>query len=174
MSENEKPKQEKPKRVNKIYNNSYKEGTKLKGDEYKMSKSLSADHDYSDSYLKDIYNPVENIDIQNMRKEILELIDNHEKLKEVFDESKKAKKFNKKNINFIFKEIYSHFTSHKDKIIFLNIIHLFDIISNITGLKSKNLFDLLDVEYKALILEELDLSFDVLDSYNGFKNKKMY
>lgn len=165
----EKKKEIENKRKNdKIFNNTYYQGDNLKGDDYEMNKDLKIAPDYSSSFLTELHNPNDSINYKKILEEIIYMLDNNEVLIGLLKDNKK-KKFNKENINVIFKEIYDHISNKKEIEMFVNMIYVFDIISNITGLKYKNLFDLLNYEYKELVIEELDNSHDILSSYKNFK-----
>ena len=55
--------QSNPAREDKIFNNSYYNGDKLRdSDEYEFSKKISVSADYSDNYLKDLYDYEEHLE----------------------------------------------------------------------------------------------------------------
>jgi len=171
MADEKKKNVKKTKKDNKVYNNSYLKGDKLKGDDYQLNNALKVSDDYASSYLGSVYKPDETSNNQRLKDEVIRLIDVNEELKSLLQDQKK-KKFNKINVNFIFKLIYNHLYNDQEFSIFMDIIQVFDIVSNLTGLKYKNLFDLLDIEYKELVISELDQTHDILTNYKNFN--KMY
>ena len=164
-----KPKVEKPKTVkrlhrdDKIFNNSYFHGDKLKGNDYELHRGLTVDHGYSARYLGDIYNFENNINYRTMQNEIISLIETNADLNRIINDPKK-KKFNKEIINFIFKIIYESISQNKKVSQFMDPIYIFDCVANISGLKYNNLFDLLDFNYKKILIVELDKNYHILKS----------
>ena len=159
------------KREDKIFNNSYYNGDNLKGDEYSFSNALMADDRYAKSYLRDIYEPEDNMQYTMVRDEILKLLDSNEYLRSILDDNNN-KKFNKEKINEIFSILLKYFTVESKHKRFVNLIYVFDNISNLTGLKYNNLFDLLEYDYKELLIIELDTHFNVLNTHKT--NSKMF
>ena len=154
-------------REDKIFNNSYHHGEKLKGDDYEFSHGLQVDGGYASRFLGDIYKVDDSMTYKLVQQEILKLLDTNEQLMEILKDTKK-KKFNKEKINLIFKIIYEHILNNLNKNKFMDIIYIFDHISNISGLKYNNLFDLLEFEYKKLLIIELDKTYNILDEYTNF------
>ena len=151
-------------RVDKIFNNTYHTGQHLKDDftasnEIKIDKAeisgTVSEHEDFDSYA--IY--------KSMQKEILELIENDKYLKEKFDLSVK-KKFNKEILNDIFGRMREHFRKERSSSYMFNVIYLFDIISGLTGIKTKTLFDFLKYEFKSELVVELDKTTNILTKTN--------
>jgi len=151
-------------RVDKIFNNTYHTGQHLK-DDFTAKSEISIDkaeisgtvseHDDFDNYT--IY--------KYMQKEILKLIEEDKYMKEKFDLSVK-KKFNKEILNEIFGKMRDHFSASKSNSYMFNVIYLFDIISGLTGIKAKTLFDFLKYEYKSELVVELDKTTNILTKTN--------
>jgi len=151
-------------REDKIFNNSYHTGQHLKSDftskgEIKIDKAeiggTISELDDFDSYA--IY--------KYMQNEIISLIESDHYFIEKFDITIK-KKFNKETLNEIFGKLKSHFTEDRNNIFMFNIIYLFDIISGLTGIKTKTLFDFLKYEYKSELVNELDKTNNILKQTN--------
>lgn len=155
-----------PKKKNKIINNSYRSGENLKGDEYKFDSQLKVDASYMPS--SDLEN---NMVYDRVQEEILLLMENNQELRDMIDDEK-PKKFNREKANRMFKLILSHFVGKHDLMKFANVIYIFDNVSNLSGLKYASLYDLLDTEYKQMLLVELDKSHNILKS--GSKINKLF
>lgn len=156
------------KRTNKIFNNTYNQGNKLKGNDYNLNSSIQVENAYAGAYMKDIYDTDNAMQMNVVRDVIFELLDVNDEIKSIIGNNKK--KFNKESINRIFKIIYEHFNADKQLKIFMNLIYIFDIVSNISGMKYKNLFDLLDYEFKQKIIVELDTQYNILKDYSHFNS----
>ena len=150
----------------KIFNNSYYHGDKLKGDEYSIKTGLAVDGEYASRYLQDIYNLDEHINQKKTQETIIDLIESNAEIIEMLSDTQK--KFNKDNINRLFKIILDHFNADLEVRHFMDVIHVFDMISNISGLRYANLFDMLEYEYKKLLILDLDKKYDILSDYNVF------
>ena len=159
------------KREDKIFNNSYYHGDNLKGDDYNFNTLLTACDRYSKSYLRDIYDPENSMQMKMIREEILKLLETNSRLQEILDDNNN-KKFNKQKINEIFEILHTHFTTKSQHQRFVNLIYIFDNISNLTGLKYNNLFDLLEYDYKEMLILELDKHYNVLNASKS--NSKMF
>lgn len=154
-------------RADKIFNNSYTHGDALKGDKYEFNVKIRVDDNYALSFMNDIYQAEDGISFKMVQDEIIRLLDTNAELNEMLDSAKK-KKFNKSKINKLFKFIYDHFENKPEVKSFSNSIYIFDHISNISGLKYKNLFDLLDYEYKKILILELDKQYNILKNSANF------
>lgn len=157
------------KRPDKIFNNTYNQGNKLKGEDYEINASIQVECTYADAYLSDIYDTDSTMHMKKIQDVILKLLDENKDMKAIIGNNKK-KKFNKESINKIFKIIYDYFNANAQLKIFMNLIYIFDIVSNISGMKYKNLFDLLDYEYKQKLIVELDKQFNILKDYSHFNS----
>ena len=97
-----------------------------------------------------------------IRNEIIKLLDTNEVLRDMLQDNTR-KKFNREKVNLIFKIIHDHFESDMNLREFSNLIYVFDNISNLSGLRYTNLFDLLDYEYKQKLILELDKIYNILN-----------
>ena len=150
-----------PKKRNKIINNTYRRGDNLKGDDYVFEKEMKVEAGYASDNLGHIYDVENNMIYRKVQEEIMQLLESNENLREMLNDTKK-KKFNREKVNCIFKLIYSHFERNTSAKQFSNLIYIFDNVANLSGLKYTSLYDLLDGEYKQMLLIELDKSFGIL------------
>ncbi len=154
---------------NKIFNNSYNDGENLKepGD-YEYGKSLQVDPAYSDRYSEN-YNPSDHVINTVAKSQVERCINSNEDLKKILFPSKnlEKKRFNKKEINDIFTIVYSDIKSKDEEYSFIN---LFDIISKYVDINYKKLFDLLDYQYKEMLIVELNEEYRLLDNYDNINN----
>lgn len=158
---------------NKIINNSYKNGTNLKGDEYRFDASLKVDATYADMYLDDIYEMEKYIARQRVQEAVMAFVDNTPVLKDMCSmEGEETKKFNREKINLMFGMICKHFEDNADIRTYKNVIYIFDNISYLSKLRYHNLFDMLDDDYKQKLIIELDKTHDILRSPK--KNNKLF
>lgn len=157
------------KRKDKIFNNSYYHGDSKKADKYKYENKIEADREsilnQTSSGDPDAQYPYS--EIQDI---IMDLVDNNNDIQEILRNNKK--KFNKLKINNLFEIILKHFNSSLELSRIKIHIYIFDVVSRLTGIKVLNLFDLLEYEYKELLLDELDESHGIYKDFN--KENKLY
>lgn len=153
----------------KIFNNRYNTGEGLRDTgEYEFSKKISVSSDYSDSYLKDVYEYEENLETQFIMDGIFDTIKKDESLnKMVFhsiDNSLVFKnKFAKDEISVIFNKIHTSLDEVGKNTTFYNPIYVLEAISSFSGFDYKKIFDALDTDAQELLLVELDKKYNFLD-----------
>jgi hypothetical protein len=153
----------------KIFNNRYNTGEGLKDtDEYEFSKKISVSSDYSDSYLKDVYEYEENLETQFILDGIFDFIKKDDSLnKMVFhsynDSIVFKNKFAKDEINIIFNKIHTSLDESNGQTTFYSPIYVLEAISSFSGFDYKKIFDSLDTESQELLLVELDKKYKFLD-----------
>lgn len=159
------------KRPDKIFNNSYYHGNKLKGSNYIFEEKIEADkEEIINSSSRYDFNPEQAYPYNAIEKTILDFIDSNDDIQEILKNNKK--KFNKQKINIFFQLILEHFSSTLELRRIKVIVYIFDVISRLTGIKHLNLFDLLDFEYKEFVLDELNETHDIYKNYN--KDNKFF
>ena len=157
----------------KIFNNGYKAGEGLKGDDdYQYGLSISINDTYSDNYLRDVYEYEDTLDYNIGVSKIFELIDSDKELKGLLkklDLNDKLK-LSKEEINWCFKRILSNMEEIIEGERFYNPIYVLDVISSILNINSgdciksyKKIFDCLDVELQQDLIVELDKKYNFLD-----------
>lgn len=150
---------------NKIFNNSYNDGENLKdAGEYEYGKSLQVDPAYSDRYNEN-YHPSEHVINTVAKNQVERCISNNKELHDLLFPTNNLdkKRFNKKEINDIFSMIYKDIKSKDEEYSFVN---LFDIVSKYVDISYKKLFDLLDYQYKEMLIVELNEQYNLLDDYD--------
>jgi hypothetical protein len=156
-------------REDKIFNNSYNTGEGLKDtDEYEFSKKISVSSDYSDSYLKDVYEYEENLETKFILDGIFEFIKKDESLNKIVfhtqtDSQIFKNKFAKDEINIIFNRIHNSLDEVSQNTSFYSPIYVLEAISSFSGFDYKKIFDSLDTDAQELLLVELDKKYNFLD-----------
>jgi hypothetical protein len=156
-------------REDKIFNNSYYNGDKLKDpDEYEFSKKIAVSSDYSDNYLKDLYDYEEQLESKFILDIIFEFLQKDEVLSKYTIEpnqnSNVAKiKFSKEDINLIFSRINENLDIGAHGITFYSPIFILEVISSISSMEYRKIFDYLDTEIQELLLIELNKKYNFLD-----------
>lgn len=157
-------------KVNKIFNNSYNDGENLKEPgEYEYGKSLQVDPAYSDRYSEN-YNPSDHVINTVAKRQVESCINNIPELKKLLFPNtnlEEKKRFNKKEINDIFTIVFNDIKDKNEEYSFIN---LFDIISKYVDINYKKLFDLLDYQYKEMLILELNEQYGLLDNYDNLNN----
>lgn len=140
--------------------NSYSLGDGLT-DDYEFTNEIKVDESYSIEYLKNIYEYNSYIDNDLIRDQILELINsNQEMYDKVYNRSKQ--KFNKQEANEIFSAIFKKIKNNKELNNFLDPITILDVVSEITEVNHKKLFDYLEYKYREIIIVELNKRYEFL------------
>jgi hypothetical protein len=153
----------------KIFNNRYNTGEGLKNsEEYEFSKKISVSSDYSDSYLKDVYEYEENLETQFILDGIFDFIKKDDSLnKMVFHSMNNSlvfkNKFAKDEINIIFNKIHTSLDETNGTTTFYSPIYVLEAISSFSGFDYRKIFDALDTDAQELLLVELDKKYNFLD-----------
>lgn len=166
--ENE-PTEESSVREDKIFNNSYYNGDKLKdSEEYEFSRKISVSSDYSDSYLKDLYDYEEQLESKFILDVIFDFIQKDPEISK-YVESISAKegvskvKFSKEDINIVFNRVHGNLDTSTHGISFYSPIYILEAISSITSLEYKKIFDSLETDTQEMLLTELNKKYKFLD-----------
>lgn len=165
----------------KIFNNGYKAGEGLKDDdEYEYTQSISVNSNYSDNYLKDVYQYEETLDYNIGLTRIFKLIEKDKDLKSLLHKLDKNTKLklSKEEINWCFVKILEAMeASGGDKgEQFYNPIYVLEALSSILNINSndpikdyKKIFDCLDVDIQEELIVELNKKYKFLE---GKMNKR--
>lgn len=158
-----------PAREDKIFNNSYYNGDKLKdSEEYEFSKKISVSSDYSDNYLKDLYDYEEQLESKFILDIIFEFLQKDELLSKYTieltrDPSISKIKFSKEDINLIFTRIHENLDLANHGISFYSPIYILEAISSISSMEYKKIFDSLDTEIQEILVLELNKKYKFLE-----------
>jgi hypothetical protein len=162
-------------REDKIFNNSYYNGDNLKdSDEYEFSKKISISSDYSDNYLKDLYDYEEQLESKFILDIIFEFLQKDDQLSNfvadlTLDNSVSKVKFSKEDINIIFNRVHEKLDVTTYGISFYSPIYILEAISSISSMEYKKIFDSLETDIQEILLVELNKKYKFLD---GKMNKK--
>jgi hypothetical protein len=160
-----KEKKHEEKRPDKIFNNSYYHGDNLKGDGYVMTHGIKVDPEYSKRYLNDVYSPENNMEYKIVEKRVNEIIMVHNDIKCMLNGEYKM---NREDMNMVFSVIIEEFPKSESASEFANPIYMLDVISDLSGMKYKNMFDMLEYKFKEILINELDNSHNILSNPNIF------
>ena len=163
----------KKRREDKIFNNRYNQGDGLKDpDEYEYNKGIQVDISYSNNYLNDIYDYENRIEYKLFLDHIFDLIKKDSEINELITEKEGTRdKFNKEEINFIFGKITNLVEENAEHKTFSSYIYILEVISNITAMDYKKIFDFLDYSYRESLLTELNKKYNFLDWKMNRNNK---
>jgi hypothetical protein len=152
-------------REDKIFNNSYYNGDKLKdSEEYEFSKKISVSSDYSDTYLKDLYDYEEQLESKFILDIIFEFLQKDEVLSKYLENISTSKiKFSKEDINIIFNRTHDVLDVTSHGISFYSPIYILEAISSLASIDYKKIFDSLDTEVQEILLLELNKKYKFLD-----------
>ena len=161
-------------REDKIFNNRYNTGDGLDDEDYYFTKNISVSSDYSDQYLKDLYDYENELNLKVVLDFIFQKIQEDEELGKIFKHSidninSKKLKISKAQINFIFNRLHECISSCNDGILFYSPIYILEVISSVSSIEYRKIFDQLDTENQEILLLELNEKYLFLD---GKINKK--
>jgi hypothetical protein len=156
-------------REDKIFNNRYNTGEGLpEAEEYRMTGGISVSGDYSDSYLRDIYEYEEMLETKFILDNIFSFIQIDPLISEILKNSARESapgkiKLSKDEVNFIFNRINSSLDLPVNEIVFYSPIYILEAISALSSLEYKKLFDMLETDIQELLLIELNKKYNFLD-----------
>ncbi len=157
-------------REDKIFNNGYYSGDKLKdSDEYEFSKKISVSSDYSDNYLKDLYDYEEQLESKFILDIIFDFLQTDDLLNNyivnlIESDSTNKLKFSKEDINLIFTRVHENLDVAHHGISFYSPIYILEAISSISSMEYKKIFDSLDTDIQEILLLELNKKYKFLES----------
>jgi hypothetical protein len=156
-------------REDKIFNNRYNTGEGLpEAEEYRMTGGISVSGDYSDSYLRDIYEYEEMLETKFILDNIFSFIQIDPLISEILKNSARESapgkiKLSKDEVNFIFNRINSSLDLPVNEIVFYSPIYILEAISALSSLEYKKLFDMLETDIQELLIIELNKKYNFLD-----------
>lgn len=156
-------------REDKIFNNRYNTGDGLiDSEEFEYTRKISVAGDYSNEYLKDLYEYEEALDTKLILSNIFEFVQHDLKIKTLL--SKKSNKpfstklkLSKEEVNFLFSHINESLDKKGQDALFYSPIYVLEVISSISSIEYKKLFDMLETETQELLLIELNTKYQILD-----------
>ena len=180
LNENDKEKVRRQKiKDDKIFNNGYKAGEGLREtDEYDHSTTITVNSNYSDRYLKDVYDYEETLDYNIGVTKIFELIEGDKDLRSMLHklDSDTKLKLSREEINWSFAKILKLMESKEYGEQFYNPIYVLEALSSILNINSsdpikdyRKIFDSLEVEIQSELVEELNKKYQFLE---GKMNKR--
>jgi hypothetical protein len=167
--------EEKEPREDKIFNNRYNTGEGLdENEQYQFTKNISVSNDYSDAYLKDLYDYENELDLKVVLDYIFKMFGEDPEISKIFQISSanfnaKKLKVSKEDINFVFNRIHDTITKNSHGIIFYSPIYILEVISSVASIEYRKIFDMLNTENQEILLLELNEKYLFLD---GKMNKK--
>lgn len=156
-------------REDKIFNNSYYNGDNLKDSEdYEFSKKISISSDYSDNYLKDLYDYEEQLESKFILDIIFEFVQKDNILSKYVKDLESTGsvfkvKFTKEDINLIFNRVHENLDVASYGISFYSPIYIIEAISSISSMEYRKIFDSLETETQEILLIELNKKYKFLD-----------
>lgn len=168
LEENEEG-EEREVREDKIFNNRYNTGEGLEeSEEYQYQKNISVSCDYSDAYLKDLYDYENELDLRVILDFIFKEFSEDEKINEIFEISKldfnsKKIKISKNELNFVFTRLHEKIKKNNSGMIFYSPIYVLEVISSVSSMEYRKLFDMLNTENQEILLIELNEKYLFLD-----------
>lgn len=156
-------------REDKIFNNRYHTGEVLKdSDEYEFSRKISVSADYSDNYLKDVYEYEEHLESKFILDAIFDFLKNDEILSKLLfistiDQPRIKAKFSKEEVNLIFNRVHENLDMSSTIVSFYSPIFILEAISSFSGFDYKKIFDALETDTQELLLIELNKKYKFLE-----------
>ena len=181
MNDNDKEKLRRQKiKDDKIFNNGYKAGEGFRDEsEYEYQSTISVNSNYSDKYLKDVYEYEETLDYNIGLTKIFAHIENDSELSNILHKPDKNTKLklSKEEINWCFNRILKIMESNGESgESFYNPIYVLEALSSILNINSndpikdyKKIFDCLSVHIQEELIIELNKKYNFLD---GKMNKR--
>jgi hypothetical protein len=156
-------------REDKIFNNRYNSGDGLTdSDDYEFSRKIVVSQDYSDNYLKDVYEYESELETKFVLDSIFTFIQNDPNISKIINKPYTGNfpaksKLAKEEINFIFNHVNQNLDLSPGVVMFYNPIYILEVISAISSIEYKKIFDSLETETQELLLLELNKKYKFLD-----------
>jgi hypothetical protein len=171
----------KKRKEDKIFNNGYRTGEAMGDSKYEYQSSISVNSNYSENYLRDVYDYEETVEYNIGVEKVFKVIEGDPELSALLykkDITGKIK-LSKEEINWCFNQIIDAIREEKDPESFYSPIYILESLSSILNINSgdpikdyRKLFDSLDVELQEELLIELNKKYNFLDNKLG--KKKMH
>jgi hypothetical protein len=139
----------------KIFNNRYNTGD-----------GLVESEDYE--YLKDLYEYEDALDTKLILNSIFEFVQKDPEIiilinKKTNKPFSNKLKLSKDEVNFLFNRINDSLDKKGSENLFYNPIYAMEVISSITSIEYKKLFDMMETEIQEILLIELNNKYKILD-----------
>lgn len=155
-----------PTRVDKIFNNRYNFGDGLTdSDDYEFSRKISVSSDYSDVYLKDLYEYEEGLENKFILDEIFKFVYEDDGLSKIMisDTPQVKLKLSKEQVNLVFNKVNDVFEKRTYQSAFYNPIYILEVISSVSSIEYKKIFDMLDSDIQEILILELNKKYLFLE-----------
>jgi hypothetical protein len=153
----------------KIFNNRYNTGDGLvESEDYEYRRKISVSSDYSNEYLKDLYEYEDALDTKLILNSIFEFVQKDPEIiilinKKTNKPFSNKLKLSKDEVNFLFNRINDSLDKKGSENLFYNPIYAMEVISSITSIEYKKLFDMMETEIQEILLIELNNKYKILD-----------
>jgi hypothetical protein len=157
----------------KIFNNSYNMGqTNSSEDDVRASNNIKVDISSPHYHLYDRDHYSDHIDNTITQYDIDKYVSSSDEIRAILENKEDKRKFNKVEINELFRIITAGVKIGEHASFFVSPIHVLDTISSLTNMEYKKLFDMLGYDFKETLLLELNKKYGFLDKPS--KNLKMF
>ena len=162
-------------REDKIFNNRYNTGDGLTDNEFLWHGSkISVSSDYSDAYLKDVYEYEDSIETRVILDAIFNFFQVDPQVSEIIrkasvDPYLTRAKLSKDDINSIFNRVNQRLELKPEVAMFYSPIYIVEAISSVSSIEYKKLFDMFETDIQEILLTELNKKYKFLDGKNNKK-----
>ncbi len=167
-------------REDKIFNNRYNTGDGLTDvSDYEFSRKITVSRDYSDNYLKDVYEYESQLETKFVLDAIFHFIQSDPEISKIINKQNTTttnfpakSKLTKEEINFIFNQVNQNLDLSPGVFMFYNPIYILEVISAISSIEYKKIFDALETDTQELLLLELNKKYKFLEG--KFHKKRIH
>ena len=156
-----------PIRVDKIFNNRYTFGDGLiDSEDYEFSRKISVSSDYSDLYLRDLYEYEDGLEHKFILDEIFTFVYEDFELSKIMIHTATPQvklKLSKEQVNSIFNRINEVFEKRTYHSAFYNTIYILEVISSVSSIEYRKIFDMLDSDIQEILVLELNKKYLFLE-----------
>ena len=156
-------------RVDKIFNNRYNTGEGLiECEEFEYTRKISVSSEYSNEFLKDVYDYEEALNTKLILNTIFSFIQSDPEIKKMLESKATAPfstrlKLSKDEVNFLFNRINDSLNTKDKASLFYSPIYALEVISSISSIEYKKLFDMMETEIQEILLIELNTKYQILE-----------
>lgn len=156
-------------REDKIFNNRYNTGDGLiNADEYSFSNKIAVSSDYSDAYLRDLYEYEDGLEVSFILNAIFRFFKEDAEIKKIIFKSSvdpyaSRAKLSKEDVNLIFNRVNEKIEFNSNVAMFYSPIYIVEAISSISSIEYRKLFDMFETDVQEMLLIELNKKYHFLD-----------